>query len=292
MLLYAGKTSLTSFKYSILNDTVKKLKQWSQSAGKALKSGTSETIRNNTENIKNISIHVPTHLKPLNDEQLGHYLAGMIDGDGHFSSQQQLVIVFSSPDVQLAYYIKRKIGFGNVKKVKDKKAYLYIISNKDGILKIINLINGKLRTINKFNQVINVLGHSKYIKENIEFKINDSNDFKNHWIAGFTDADASFQIIVNRENKARPERLNFQIEGSAKKDVLLLLIKEFGGNISFKKTGKNYTYSSQTFGTARKLIKYFNTFHLQSSKNRDYLKWRKAYVLAQEKLLILQSSII
>ena len=148
-----------------------------------LKSGTSETIRNNTENIKIISIHVPTHLKPLNDTQFGHYLAGLIDGDGHFSSNQQLVIVFSSPDVQLAYYIKEMIGFGHVNKVKDKNAYLYIISNKDGIIKAVNLINGKLRTLNKFNQVINnILAHPKYagITENIEFKINDSNDFNNH----------------------------------------------------------------------------------------------------------------
>ena len=85
-----------------------------------MQSGTSETIRDNTENIKNISIHVPTHLKPLKGEQFGHYLAGLIDGGGHFSSKQQLVIVFSSPDVKLAYYIKKVIGFGNVKKVKDK----------------------------------------------------------------------------------------------------------------------------------------------------------------------------
>jgi hypothetical protein len=94
-----------------------------------------------------------------------------------------LVIVFSSPDVQLAYYIKSIIGFGNVKQVKDKNAYLYIISNKDGMLRVINLINGKLRTINKFNQVNNVLAHvlrQKYSKESIEFKINDSNDFHNH----------------------------------------------------------------------------------------------------------------
>ena len=108
MLLYAGKASIFSFKYSLFIDIVKKLKQWSQSAGNTfiLHSGTSETIRNNTENI---SIHVPTHLKPLNDEQFGHYLAGLIDGDGHFSSKQQLVVVFSSPDVQLAYYIKKII---------------------------------------------------------------------------------------------------------------------------------------------------------------------------------------
>ena len=189
-------------------DIVKILKQWSQSAGNTiiLSSGTSETIRNNSENIKNISIHVPTHLKPLNDEQFGHYLAGLIDGDGHFSSQEQLVIVFSSPDIQLAYYIKKIIGFGHVKKVKNKNAYLYIISNKDGIIKVINLINGKLRTFNKFNQVINnILSHSKYTEENINFKINNSNDFYNHWIAGFSDADASFQIkIVNRVNKSKP----------------------------------------------------------------------------------------
>ena len=146
-----------------------------------LKSGTSETIRDNSGNIKNISIHVPTHLKPLNDEQFGHYLAGLIDGDGHFSTQQQLVIVFSSPDVQLAYYVKEIIGFGHVKKVNNKKAYLYIISNKDGILKVLNLINGKLRTLNKFNQVINnMLAHSKYSEQNINFEMNKSNDFYNH----------------------------------------------------------------------------------------------------------------
>ena len=92
-----------------------------------------------------------------------------------------MVIVFSSPDIQLAYYIKKIIGFGHVKKVKNKNAYLYIISNKDGIIKVINLINGKLRTFNKFNQVINnILSHSKYTEENINFKINNSNDFYNH----------------------------------------------------------------------------------------------------------------
>jgi len=315
MLLYAGKASIssplagtcprlegkalptpwggTSFKYSLFIEIVKKLKQWSQSAGNAfiLKSETSETIRDNTENIKNISVHVPTHLKPLNDEQFGHYLAGLIDGDGHFSSKQQLVIVFSSPDVQLAYYIKKTIGFGHVNKVKDKNAYLYIISNKQGIIKAINLINGKLRTFNKFNQVIsNILANPNYMEENIEFKINDSNDFNNHWIAGFSDADASFQIkVVNRNNRPKPEiRLNFQIacsafpKGDEKDNNVLSLIKElFGGNITYNNLEDYYTYNLESFGSARKLIKYFDSFHLQSSKHRDYLSWRKTYILAQ-----------
>ena len=286
MLLYAGKASISSFKYSLFIDIVKKLKQWSQSAGNAfiLKSGTSETIRNNTENIKNISIHVPTHLKPLNDEQFGHYLAGLIDGDGHFDNQQHLVIVFSSLDVQLAYYIKEVIGFGHVRKVKDKNAYIYVISNKDGILRTINLINNKLRTSNKYNQVITrILESPKYLNENIVFNINNSKDFDNHWLAGFSDADASFQIkIITRDNRPRPEiRLNFQID--QKHNDLLLLIKEiFGGNIGYRNSQDTYYYGSTSFGSAKKVIKYFDNYHLQSSKYRSFLQWRKAYIIIQD----------
>lgn len=293
MLLYAGKASL-SFKYSIFIDTVKKLKQWSQSAGNTLlfKSGTSETIRNNTENITAISIHVPRHFKPLNDEQFGHYLAGLIDGDGHFSSRQQLVIVFSSPDVQLAYYIKKMIGFGHVRKVTNKNAYLYIISNKDGMTRAINLINGKLRTRNKFNQVrTNILVHTKYqTPENIEFEMNNSNDFNNHWIAGFSDADASFQIKI-LYRRPRPEiRLNFQID-QKNNDLLVVIKNTFGGNIGYRKSQDTYYYGSTSFGSAKKVIKYFDTYHLQSSKHINYLKWRRAYIIIQEKRHLTETGI-
>ena len=128
--LYAGTTSIYGFKYSpyalhikVAISKVKKLKQWSISAGNNYFNcisntllithniGTSETLRSetlvNTETVKNISIHVLTHKKPVNDIQLGHYLAGLIDGDGHFSGKQQLVIAFNSLDTSLAYYLKK-----------------------------------------------------------------------------------------------------------------------------------------------------------------------------------------
>jgi hypothetical protein len=189
-LLYAGTTSLQSFKYSVVHDIVKKLKPRSKSAGNILsfettKNGTSETLRNgvvvNSEHVKHISKHVPKHLKPLNNEQLGHYLAGLIDGDGHFSKAQQLVIVFSSPDAFLAYYLKEKLGNCNVKKVKDKNAYLLIVSKKEGILNVLNLINGKLRSENRFDQVINnILNHDRYKDININFTMNLTDNFNNH----------------------------------------------------------------------------------------------------------------
>jgi hypothetical protein len=199
-LLIAGTTSLLSFKYSLFNEIVKKLKQRSISAGNIfalspltaiflsnLNYGTSETLRNETvllqENVKPISVHIPKHSKPVNDDQFGHYLAGIIDGDGHFSSNQQLVIVFHSLDISLAYYIKERLGFGSIKKVKAKNAFLLVVAAKEGLEKVIKLINGKIRTENKFNQISsNILNHYKYaeLKKNIIFSKNSNRDFKNH----------------------------------------------------------------------------------------------------------------
>ena len=291
-LLYAGTTSLSSFKYSILNDIVTKLKQWSLSAGNPLlcKGGTLETFRNeiisNTENVKTISVHNSKHLKPISDNQFGHYLAGLIDGDGHFSSQQQLVIVFSGSDASLAYFIKERLGFGNVRKVKDKNAYLLIISNREGLIKVINLINGKLRT-SKYNQVLyNILSHHRYdnLKKNIDFKINSTKDFNNHWIAGFSDSYASFQIkVVSKATRSKPEIiLNYQVD-QKNKDILNLIKDYFGGNIGFRKSQDTYFYGSTSFGSANNVIKYFDEYHLQSTKYINYLKWRKVYLLIQNR---------
>ena len=306
-LLFSG-TTLLSFKYSLLNDKVKKLKRLSIPEGNNFinlykmyinyeklyknKIGTSETLCNETEKlgdiyskIKLISVHVPTHLKPANDNQFGHYLAGLIDGDGHFSKQQQLVIVFNSLDVSLAYYIKKQIGFGNMRKVKNKKAFLLIIGSKKGLEKVINLINGKIRTKNKLDQICNnILKHKHFVelKKKIKFKLNLDKDLKNYWLAGFSDADASFQIkLLNRTNRTEV-RLNFQID--QKKIDTLILIKNFlGGNIGYRKNQDTYYYGSTSFGSAKNVVDYFNSFHLLSSKYISYLKWRKAYIIIQNK---------
>jgi hypothetical protein len=290
-LLYAGITSILSFKYPILKDMVKKLKQWSKSAGNKfnIKFGTSETLRNeivvNLENIKPISVHVPKHLKPLSNEQFGHYLAGLIDGNGNFNSKQELVLKFDILDVSLAYYIKKKIGFGNVKKVKNKNAFLLIISAKEGLEKIITLINGKIRTNSKFNQITdNILNHKNFNKfsKTISLKLNLNRDLRNHWLAGFSDVNASFQIKVINLNEKTEIKLNFQIDH--KNNDLLILIKKFlGGNIGYRKSQDTYYFGSTSFGSAKNVINYFDYFHLLSSKHINYLKWRKVYLIIQNK---------
>lgn len=290
-LLYAGTTSIFSFKYSFSNDKVKKLKQRSISAGNIYNiiNGTSETLRNETvekiENIKTISIHVPKHLKPVNEDQFGHYLAGFIDSVGHFSRKQQLVIVFNLLDASLAYYLKERLGFGSVKKIKDKNAFILVISSKKGLERVIDLINGKIRTENKFNQITNnILNHNNYIdiKKRLILKLNSNKDLNNYWLAGFSDAEATFKIkIIDRNNRIEI-RMNFQID--QKKDNLLLLIKDFlGGNIGYRENQDIYYYGSTSFGSAKNVINYFDNFHLLSNKHINFLKWRKAYLIIQKR---------
>ena len=283
---------------------MKKLKQRSKSAGNISRfetiqrNGTSETRRNGIvvkpEHVKHISKHIPKHLKPLNNEELGNYLAGLIDGVGHFSEAQQLVIVFSSPDAFLAYYLKEKLGYCQVKKIKDKKAYLLIMSKKEGMLNVLNLINGKLRSENRYDQVLNnILNHDRYKDITINFTMNSTDNFNNHWLAGFSDADASFQIkIINRTTRNKPEiKLNYEIE--QKNNILLRKIKHYlGGNIGYRKTQDTYYYGSTSFGTAKNVIEYFNKFNLQSRKHVSYLRWRKVYIFIQDREHLTETGLI
>lgn len=279
-MLYAGTTWLY-FKYSLLNDIVTKLKYLSLSAGNW--KGSSETLRNNSkniysnENIKNISIHIPTHLKPLNNNQFGYYLAGLIDSDGYFDKNLNLTIVFHILDIPLAYYIKSYIGYGSVKKIKNKNACIYNLTKKEGIEKILLLINGKIRSESKYNQIKNNIKFP-----NINFVISSNDNLNNHWLCGFSDADASFQIkILNRKNRIEI-RLNYKID-QKNKELLLLIQSFFGGNIGHRNKNNTWYYESTSFGSAKKIINYFDKYHLLSSKYLNYIKWRKTYIYIQNK---------
>jgi hypothetical protein len=127
----------------MLNHTVKIFKVRSKSAGNCFinKIETSETlcseisINTQKETIKNIPIHVLKYIKLANDTEFGHCIADLIDEDGHFNSKQQLVIVFNLLNIQLAYYIRERIGHGTVRKIKQKNAVILIIATKKEIKK-------------------------------------------------------------------------------------------------------------------------------------------------------------
>jgi len=154
-----------------------------------------EGVPQEGENVKLVSEHVPTHLKPQTDEEFGHYLAGLIDGEGNFGVKS-LVIAFNKLDASLAYYIKGRLGYGRVRKVKDKNAsggllgVLFFMTNREGLEKVMNLVNGKLRVSFKRDNFEKYI--LSYYKEPLNLKpklhLNTSSDLENHWLAGFLDA--------------------------------------------------------------------------------------------------------
>jgi len=243
---------------------------------------------NISENIKLISNHVPTHIKPLTDENFSHYLAGLIDGDGSFV-KRSLVIAFNALDASLAYYIKRRLGYGSVKKVKSKNAVLFILTKREGLEKVINLVNGKLRIQYKIEAIgthIQKISNSPLaITDTLH--INTSSDLNNYWLAGFIDADGSFQIkVLNRIKPKGSTRIEIRLylQLDQKSRLLLDLIKDkLGGNIGYRKSPDTYYYNSTSFGSAKRVIKYLDRYHMLSSKYLNYIKWRKAYILVQTK---------
>ena len=292
---FAGKTLLKTKVFYKANylylKKVKTLSLRSLSAGNFFEKekDTSETLRNElNETPKPVSVHVPKHLKPLNDTDFGYYLAGLIDGDGHISKTPQIVICFAIKDISLAYYLKKRIGYGSIQKIKDKNAVNLVIAHTKGLIKVYNLICNKL-VINHKVQSLSFLAQSLNIEDKVSIlksKDLENKNFllKTYWIAGFSDADASFQIKIldkplpairhGRGATVTPRkevRLNFQID--QKHEYVLNIFKSvFGGYVGYRSSQNTYYYGSTSFGSARKVISYFDYFHLNSSKHISYLK--------------------
>lgn len=229
-----------------------------------------------------MSNSIPKHQEPQNDEEFGYYLAGLIEGDGYVGPEK-ITICFSAPDVFLARRLQERLGFGTVSKVKDKKAYTLTITSRKNILIILSLINGKIKTTYKFNQILKALD-GPLLKNVINFTQDTSGDFDNHWLSGFVDADGSYQIkVVRRKGSLRVEiRLKLQID--QKRDEILKLIQSlFGGYLGYRASQDTYYYESTSFDSAKKVVQHFDKYHLQSMKYMSYLRWRKAYLLVQLK---------
>ena len=213
---------------------------------------------------------MPNHKSNLSDEDFGYFLAGLIEGDGWFG-KKQLHVIFAEGDASLAYYIKKKIGYGNVYKIKSKKAVRYICKHNLGISKILSLINGKMVSKYKYNQLIN-----HHYPEDFNVTIQPPLNLlslDNYWLAGFTQAEGCFHISVVK-SKTHKTGYSVRLEYSLKQNDDLPLKLLYGvlkmGNLS--KYGTNiWCYKSSGFKTAANLINYFDKYNLFAEKYKDYL---------------------
>ena len=283
-LLYAGNLCISSPLVFITLGIIylKQIKMPEQSAGNFSFStkATAQTknIYNSYTKLSSISEHVSKHKSKLTDTDFGYFLAGLIEGDGWFG-KKQLHILFAKKDTSLAYYIKKRIGHGNVYKIKDKKAVRYICKNKTGLFYILSLINGKLVSKPKYEQL---LVHNYSVDFNYAI-LPPSNivALDNYWLAGFTQADGCFHISVVKSITHKTGfsvRLEFSLKQNDSIPLKLLYNVIKMGNISQYSTGI-WCYKSSGFKTAVLLINYFDIFNVFADKYVNYLKFRKVYIM-------------
>ena len=137
ILLCAGNSCISSPLVFITLGKIYLKQKPGQSAGNFSISKKATATTKNTYNkyseLPKISEHLPSHNNNLNVEEFGYFLAlrgpvgaswvryatGLIEGDGWFG-KKELHIIFSEEDTSLAYHIKKRIGHGNVYKIKNK----------------------------------------------------------------------------------------------------------------------------------------------------------------------------
>ena len=227
-----------------------------------------------------ISDHLKKHKKPDSLEEIGYYIAGLIEGSSQICVGE-INIFFNIRDISLAFFVKKIIGYGLVKIDKKVNICYYKVIKKEGRKKILNLINGKLRGYEKIEQF------KKYDYDK-EFNINilppaNFDILNNYWLTGFSENNSYFIIYLN-SNKIVKNKLNLKLIYNIfhKNEDFLLKIKETFGGCILKNNNKDFfEYTTSSFENAKKIISYFDKFQLNSTKFISYIKWRKVYRIIQ-----------
>ena len=133
------------------------------------------------------------------------YFTGLIEGDSTVIvpntlrspkgklNYPSIQIVFHLKDLPLALMIQKELGFGSLSRKKGVNAYILTVNNNEGILFVISLLNGNMRTpkINSLYKLIDFYQGNI----NIEKKpLNNKPLESDAWLSGFLEADGYFQV--------------------------------------------------------------------------------------------------
>lgn len=242
-----------------------------------------------------------------NNSNLGSYIAGLFEGDGHIWIQNQAVkgkkthnprfcITFGLKNEALAKKLLDIIGSGFIRYKSKDNACVLVVSPVVGLKKIVNLINGELRTP-KIHQLYNLIdwlnkNHSTGIKK---LPLNKDNLENSSWLSGFVDADGSFSVQHTKTEEGAKKskiscrlRIEQRILDPTTNDSYFDILNQICLFLNCKlltKTQKstNNTYYTLTASSKVSLdiiINYFNKYPLFSSKYLDYKDWEKvAYLI-------------
>lgn len=229
------------------------------------------------------------------------YLAGLFEGDGHIwfpkdnlkkKHNPRFCITFNLKNEPLAKKLLEIIGYGFIRYKPKDNACVLVVSPVKGLKKIIEYINGELRTpkIIQLHTLIDWINknHSSNI---IKLCLKKGELSKDNWLAGFIDADGSFSIQHTKlENNVKKRKISCRVRIEQRMfdpiskfsyfDVLTEIAKFLNCNLKTRKQiSTNNEYFNITASSRISLsiiITYFTCFSLYSSKYLDYKDWEKA----------------
>ena len=235
---------------------------------------------------------------------MSSYLAGLFEGDGHIwiskdnakkRHNPRFCITFNLKNEPLAKKLLNCIEYGHIRSKAKDNAVVLIVSPVKGLKRIIDLINGELRTpkINQLHLLIDWLNnnHSSKIKK---LAVKSEPLQKDSWLSGFIDADGSFSVQHTKlENNANKRKISCRLrieqrmlDPITKKSYFSVLsdVAEFLGCklLTRKQLSTNnyyYTLAASSRKSLSIIEKYFSLFPLFSSKHLDYKDWSKAVKL-------------
>lgn len=222
--------------------------------------GTSETLRT----VSLFSILPRKNLiKPLSkgedSQRFNEWLAGIIDGDGSLNVSKagysSCEITMDKYDEHTLLSIKNKLG-GSVKLRSGVNAFRYRLHNREGMINLVNRINGHIRNSKRVPQLMKVC---KLL--NIPFIDPFPLTLQNAWYSGFFDSDG---CIYAKFNTSSPTII-ISISNKSKVDVEPFLI--FNGNVYYDKSGYgHYIWSISSSSDILNILSYFKVYPSRSHK--------------------------
>nr|YP_010170383.1 LAGLIDADG homing endonuclease [Phanerochaete carnosa]QRZ60364.1 LAGLIDADG homing endonuclease [Phanerochaete carnosa] len=248
-----------------------------------------------------------THFNHLTiDYKFKSYLTGLIEGDGciHVPITERSLkgklnypsihIAFHLKDLPLALLVQKNLGFGSIVRQKGVNAYYLIINDNKGIISMVNLLNGNMRTPKIYNlyKLINWLNLA------LSDKNNDLNLIKlplctrplnaDAWLSGFIEADGHFSVRTTFTGKYPKIECKFELVQSQKdplgqdKYSILSTCGEISEYLktplkTFKQNTSNPQYRLRTSNLESNFIltDYLNKYPLFGSKFLDFNSWKE-----------------
>jgi hypothetical protein len=215
-------------------------------------------------------------------DQFAHYLAGLIEGAGSFTLNS-LVIVLKKQDLELAYFLQQRLGFGLVF-VSDTQIVFKVEQQQD-LDRVFRLVNGRLVG----NRCILQLQQHNWRVEKTMYPPLGKVSLDTAWFAGYFDACGDLEIIVCSRQKSRLKmaaNLKFSINLTEPTELSNLNCIADVFNISTyegNEKARSFKLSSGQIDKARLLVTYLDVFNLRTSKWTQFQIFRNATAFVEAK---------